>query len=155
MSRLIPKKSVREIDPRSLEEPGLSPEQWKRYTHGADLFNRGAFWEAHEIWEGVWREREEDSRIFFQGIIQAAAAYHLVFSARRYTGALNNFSKALTKLALFPDTFLGLDVDAIRRRLGEAKDTLVVLGPEKISQFPRSLVPALDIRRQNPNRSAP
>ncbi len=39
------------------------------------LFNAGAFWEAHEALEAVWRSigDEEEARVF-QGLIQAAAA---------------------------------------------------------------------------------
>ena len=33
------------------------PEQWhlcRPYLYGIDLFNDGYYWEAHEVWEGLW-----------------------------------------------------------------------------------------------------
>jgi hypothetical protein len=40
-----------------------------------ELFNTGAYWEAHEAIEGIWRsvDVEEEARVL-QGLIQAAAA---------------------------------------------------------------------------------
>jgi len=54
----------------------LSPEH-RRATlvRARDLFNAGAYWEAHEALETVWRSiiREEEALVW-QGLIQAAAA---------------------------------------------------------------------------------
>ena len=44
-----------------------------RYLAGIVLFNRGDFFEAHEVWEQLWMEPGEDKK-FFQGLIQAAVA---------------------------------------------------------------------------------
>jgi uncharacterized protein len=33
------------------------PEEWRAcrdYLYGIDLFNHGFYWEAHEVWEGLW-----------------------------------------------------------------------------------------------------
>lgn len=47
-----------------------------RYLRGVDLYNDGAFWEAHEAWEDLWRTAAPDSSVhrFLQGLIQCAAA---------------------------------------------------------------------------------
>jgi uncharacterized protein len=54
----------------------LSPEH-RRATliRARDLFNAGAYWEAHEALETVWRSiiSEEEKRVW-QGLIQGAAA---------------------------------------------------------------------------------
>ena len=57
-------------------EPCLTDEDWQDLRRGADLFNEGAYWESHEAWEQVWRRCVAPSRIFFQALIQLAAAYH-------------------------------------------------------------------------------
>jgi uncharacterized protein len=47
------------------------------YLWGADLYNAGFFWEAHEAWEGSWRAaagRDPAQRAVLQGLIQCAAA---------------------------------------------------------------------------------
>ncbi len=40
-----------------------------------DLFNSGAYWEAHEALEAIWRSVDDESEAtVLQGLIQAAAA---------------------------------------------------------------------------------
>ena len=43
-----------------------------RYLAGIVLFNRGDFFEAHEVWESIWLEEHGPDRQFYQGLIQAA-----------------------------------------------------------------------------------
>ena len=54
----------------------LSPEQRRAtLTRARDLFNAGAYWEAHEALETVWRSIiNEEEALVWQGLIQAAAA---------------------------------------------------------------------------------
>lgn len=141
------KKSVREINRSSLREPRLSASGRRRFIEGIDLFNRREFWEAHEAWEEVWMRCGEESRIFFQGIIQAAAAYHLILVKRRFGGARNNIDKSLAKLDLFPGRFLGVDVDALRSALLLSREVMEGLGAERLHEFPEGLFPRLDAQR--------
>ncbi|MEK7250497.1 MAG: DUF309 domain-containing protein, partial [Bacteroidota bacterium] len=107
------KKSIQEVDPALLSEPLLGAEDWHEYEEGWRLFNERKFWHAHEAWETVWKHRPEESRIFFQGVIQLAAAYHLLLVKKRYGGMMRNFEKAEEKLKLFPPRFLGVDVEEL------------------------------------------
>lgn len=43
---------------------------------GIDLFNRGEFFEAHEVLEDVWRVAADDEKKFLQGVVQLAVAFH-------------------------------------------------------------------------------
>lgn len=86
---------------------------------------------------------EEESRIFFQGIIQAAAAYHLLLVKRRYGGAMNNLDKAISKLDLFPAGFLGIDVDGMRKKLRESQTIAQQLGAERLGDFPDAATPRI------------
>lgn len=48
------------------------------YLQGIEHFNRGEYFESHEVWEELWIEEAGDDRRFYQGLIQAAVAlYHL------------------------------------------------------------------------------
>ncbi len=64
---------------RPLPPPFCSLESWREhppYLRGVDFFNRGWWWEAHEIWEGAWHAcegRESVQREWLQGLIQLAA----------------------------------------------------------------------------------
>ena len=111
---LIRKKSIDEVEVSNLPEPLLTADELDLLEQGVKLFNQGRFWEAHEAWEEVWRRRPEDSRIFFQGIIQAAAGFHRLFEKPHAGGAARNLGKAILKLNLFPPVFLGIDVGALR-----------------------------------------
>ncbi|MEX0737312.1 MAG: DUF309 domain-containing protein [Bacteroidota bacterium] len=141
-----PKKSVHEIDRTNLAEPSLDSVQRSRFREGIDLFNRKEFWEAHEAWEEVWMRCGEESRIFFQGIIQAAAAYHLILVKKRFSGALSNIEKSRAKLGLFPGSFLGMDVDRLRSDLNRTKEAMEQLGPGRLGEFSHSLLPHIDVK---------
>jgi uncharacterized protein len=54
----------------------MTPEQRRAaLTRARDLFNAGAYWEAHEALETVWRSIIDDEAApVWQGLIQAAAA---------------------------------------------------------------------------------
>jgi predicted metal-dependent hydrolase len=144
------KKSPEDIDPVSLTEPALSASEWDEYLRGWSLFNSGEFWHAHEAWENVWRQRREDSRIFFQGIIQLAAGLHLLLRADRFAGMMRNFDKAEEKLRIFPDRFLGVNVAAVLSSLHHIRQRAGELGPERIRQFDRTQFPRVSV---HPDRS--
>lgn len=60
-------------------EAPLQAASWRGntgYLFGCDLYNAGFFWEAHEAWEGAWKEtsRDRDERRLLQGLIQTANA---------------------------------------------------------------------------------
>lgn len=48
-------------------------------AEGAELYNEGAFWEAHEAWEEAWlalrEEGHEAPAAYLQGLILATAAF--------------------------------------------------------------------------------
>jgi uncharacterized protein len=137
------KKTVREIDPRRLTEPSMTTDDWNDYAEGWQLFNQREFWEAHEVWERVWKRREEESRIFFQGIIQLAAAYHLLIAKKRYGGTVRNFKKAEEKLMLFPSFFLRVDVSLLLSAIQEARTEIQNIGELQLERFNTDLIPTM------------
>ena len=115
-----------------LHEPDLRGEERALFEEGIRLFNARRYWDAHESWEKVWMRREEESRIFFQGIIQAAAGFHLVVEKPRPGGASKNLTKALEKLDLFPVRFLGMDVALLRASIRAALRAIAQSGEVKL-----------------------
>lgn len=75
---------------------------------GIDLFNSHHFWHAHESWEQLWLTGQGEEKRFLQGLIQLAAAYHHV-QRGTFRGAGRLFEAAQTKLASFPEGYLGVD----------------------------------------------
>ncbi|MBI4161405.1 MAG: DUF309 domain-containing protein [Acidobacteria bacterium] len=110
---------------------------------GVALFNRGEFWEAHEAWEAIWRRHGEDSRMFLQGLILAAAAFHTLFEKRNFIGTLRNLGKAIPRLALFPPEFLGLDVAALVAALRASREELRRRRPEGIAGMAPEAAPRI------------
>jgi hypothetical protein len=72
----------------------------REFRWGVDLFNHHFFWEAHEVWEGLWKGAEQDSsaRNFLQGLIQCAGAA-LKASQGQTRGCARLADKGLARLA--------------------------------------------------------
>jgi len=82
-----------------------------RYLRGIDHFNRREFFEAHEVWEDLWIEVNDDRKGFYHGLIQAAVALH---HARRgnFGGASTLYARMVNNLDMFRPAYESLDVDA-------------------------------------------
>jgi predicted metal-dependent hydrolase len=90
-----------------------------RYRAGASLFNRGEYFEAHEVWEDLWRDTTGLDRRFYQGLIQAAVAvYHAGNGNAR--GARRLFHSARRYMSAYPERHLGVDVSAFWRAMERA-----------------------------------
>lgn len=77
---------------------------------GARLFNAGEYWEAHEAWEPPWMRAEGVEKSLYAGVILLAAALHKAHGMGNARGGRRNYAKALTHLALLPDTFAGVEI---------------------------------------------
>lgn len=62
------------------------------------LFNSGKFYDAHEVWEDLWRATMEPGlKTCFQGLIQAAVGLHHL-SRRNPVGARSQLQKSVRNL---------------------------------------------------------
>jgi hypothetical protein len=121
----------------------LTVQQRERFDEGRELFNSRKFWEAHEAWEDVWKELEDPERRFLQGLIQAAAAYHLIITTPRVGGALRNIEKSLDKLGPMPSVCFDLDVGELTGALKNTHAEVHRLGQDGLSAFNVDLCPKL------------
>jgi hypothetical protein len=83
------------------------------YQKGLEAFNSGHFYEAHEHWEEVWLETPNPDKMFLQGLIQVAAAFHH-HSRENLLGTRNLLQAGLWKLDCFPEVHGGLEIEALR-----------------------------------------
>lgn len=91
--------------------PAFYPEERRRlFRQGLDLFNRGEFYEAHEVWEDIWRSTTPEPKDLFQGLIQVAAALHQFRDLKRIDGPRRTFEKARRRLEGFAPVACGLDI---------------------------------------------
>jgi hypothetical protein len=69
------------------------------FVHGARLFDAGAFFEAHEVWEARWRaETNPSARRLLQGFIQVAAAFHKLFVMKNPASAARLLARGRAKI---------------------------------------------------------
>ena len=94
------------------------------YHRGIRLFNAREFYEAHEVWEDVWRESHGMEKKFLQGLIQAAVALHHQ-STGNVVGACSLVERARRNLAGCPAEFAGIRVGELRLALEDWRTALV------------------------------
>jgi hypothetical protein len=90
-----------------------SREKDRLYREGLEAFNSGRFFEAHELWEDLWRETPEPDKRFLQGLIHVAAAFHH-HSRANLLGTRRQLERGLRRLAGFPEVYGGLEIESIR-----------------------------------------
>ena len=106
--------------------PFFSAERWREcdpYLWGADLYNEGFLWEAHEAWESLWhvaKPRDATQASFLQGLIQTAAAW-LKIPMGQPAGVERLSKLALEKLEHVARTagspYMGLDIERFAARV--------------------------------------
>lgn len=135
-------RRIKEADFSNLCEPQMSDQDWEDFNDGIVLFNSGKFWESHEAWEEIWKRHSENSRFFFQGLIQVAAGLHQL---RRniYHGVEKHFRNALWKLEPFQPVFLEVDVKYLVKIIKEGQKELARLGEKELQAFSQRLIPQI------------
>jgi predicted metal-dependent hydrolase len=88
---------------------------------GAALFNAGLFFECHEFFEDVWRASAPPARLFYHGLVQAAAGCYHAEKGNAH-GAAVLLDKARAKLTGFAPRCLGVDVDGLLASLRAVRD---------------------------------
>jgi len=116
------------------------------YQKGLEAFNSAHFYDAHEHWEEVWLETPNPDKMFLQGLIQVAAAFHH-YSRANLQGTRNLLQAGLLKLNCFPEVHGGLEIGALRQAVRgwlaalEAGEIPETRKPPRIGRFggePRS-----------------
>lgn len=75
-------------------------------TEFAQLFNRGSYWQSHEVLEAIWKESRSG---FYHGLILLASAFVHGERKNRH-GVLAQLDKAEPALRRFRPHYLGLDI---------------------------------------------
>ena len=147
-----PKKKPEEIEQSPLKELEMTLDDWNDLERGVKLFNAGNFWHAHEAWEDVWKRHEEDERLFFQGMIQLAAALHHSVNRSSYRGAVNNLDKSKVKLAVFVPRYAGIEVQPLLVSIEQIKEWLEQSGPKEFDSFNLTTLPKIQFHKpRNPD----
>ena len=67
-------------------------------SRGRVLFDQGAYFEAHEVWEAAWLGEKGKTRRLLQGLIQIAAAFYKLSRRDAPGGALKLLDAGLARL---------------------------------------------------------
>lgn len=106
---------------------------------GLELFNHGAYFEAHEALELAWRAETGSSRDLYRGILQVAVMYHHILR-NNFPGAIKMFQRSMPWLLPFPDVCCGVDISDLRTNCLHVYNELARLGPGNIAFFDRKLL---------------
>src|SRR5207249_4563102 len=88
-----------------------------------EMFNREEFFECHDALEEIWLEDFGSDRLFYQGLIQVAVGFHHVTAGKLGAGR-TMMSKALEKLAAYPEHHGSIQMEKLRRDVREWKESL-------------------------------
>ncbi len=83
-----------------------------RFTIALELFNSGAWYEAHDAFEELWHEQVNPDRRLLQGILQIAVA-HVHLERGNTRGATILLGEGIGRLKASLPTALGLDLMAL------------------------------------------
>jgi hypothetical protein len=92
----------------------LKPE----YLGGIELFNRGEYFECHEVLESLWQSAPEPERSFLHAVIQVAAALHHE-QRGNHKGARSVWQRARKKLIALPAQMMQVETAALVRQVDD------------------------------------
>lgn len=138
---------------------GLDP----RYAGWFICFNRGGFYEAHDVLEDLWLEEKGPFRLYYQALIQLAGAFvhmkhqlnapHHPKHARRLRPAARLLALAGRNLRHYEPRCLGLDVTALRQWISSLHAGIEQSGHTS-NPLSRGPLPVIRPRAATPSESA-
>jgi dTDP-4-amino-4,6-dideoxygalactose transaminase len=106
----------------------------KGFHRGLELFNLADFYDAHEVWEDVWRAAPTAEKKFLQGLIQIAVGLHH-HSTGNCVGAKSLLARGARNLSAYSDNFGGIDLRTLLQAIADCHQALVEGHP--LTRLPR------------------
>ena len=92
------------------------------FEEGLSTYESGDHYEAHERWEELWNEEDDDQeRLFLQALIQMTSAVHKLLHDVEPRGALRLLDRALEKTASLEAVHRGIDLATLRAEIGSLR----------------------------------
>lgn len=110
----------RKFDRMEAFAAAFSEGRFEREYHGYfELFNKGEYYEAHDVLEHLWLQRKGTAEYnFFKALIQYAGCF--VHLKKAKTGpAIRLFRLCHSYLGEYPDCYRGLDLSQLRTEIGQ------------------------------------
>jgi predicted metal-dependent hydrolase len=129
------KKYARTPDFAGIQQ-GCQDELSEMAIHGLEAFNRGEYFEAHELLEAAWNQDDTPARELYRSVLQVAVAYYQI-ERGNYNGAVKMFQRMRQWFEPLPDECRGVDVKSLHQAAERAYATLLELGRQGINEFDR------------------
>ncbi len=132
---------------RYLRPPVSYPDGWdaplsEPARHGIDEFNRGEYFEQHELLEQAWMAESRAVREMYQGILQIGVAF-LQIERNNWAGAVKMFRRGLPRLRTLPPVCQGVAIAPFRAAAEQIHWEVTDLGPERLGEFDCSRFPRI------------
>jgi predicted metal-dependent hydrolase len=115
-----------------------SGELSEKGIEGLIAFNKGKYFEAHELLEEAWMEDQTSARDLYRAILQVAVGYYQV-ERGNYRGAMKMFMRLRQWLIPLPSRCKGVNVDQLKIDVHLVYQSVRSLGPHKIEEFDRRM----------------
>ena len=104
------------------------------FQEGIDLFNRGEFFDCHEVLEEIWTPTQQPERWFLQSLIHFAVGFHH-HQNDNVVGATRQLHKGLRKIQGYLPQWGGVRTAEIEQ---EVRRCLEIIGTGgRIDTFPK------------------
>jgi predicted metal-dependent hydrolase len=121
-----------------------------RYLAGIVLFNRGDFFEAHEVWESLWMETFGPDKQFYQGLIQVAVGL-CHFCNGNLRGAVKLYHSSRDYLKRYGSPCKGLDQDAFWTQMERCFADVLAAGEQpKGIEIQEEFIPTITLTPEPP-----
>ncbi|MEJ7730934.1 MAG: DUF309 domain-containing protein [Polyangiaceae bacterium] len=95
--------------------PSTRAEREAAFQRGVLAYRSGLHYEAHELWEELWNdEDDDDNRQFLQALIQVTSAVHKLRNAVAPRGALTLLDRAIGRMRPLPEDHGGVALGVFR-----------------------------------------
>lgn len=101
-------------DARLVDESEVPKDQGM--LEGISYYNGERYWEAHEAWEGVWKQCSGREKTLVQGLILLAVSFAHAQKNDAPIGVAM-LSRAREKIGDWSGTYHGIDIDVVRGRI--------------------------------------
>ncbi len=134
---------------RYVDPPLHYPDGWDdalsaKARAGIHEFNRGDYFEQHELLEEAWMEEVRPIREMYQGILQVGVAFYQI-ELGSWAGAMKMFGRGLPKLRGLPEVCQGVQLGEFRRQAERIRSEVARLGPARLHEFDRSRFPKIGL----------
>src|SRR5690242_8915492 len=114
---------------------------------GIEQFNQREYFECHETLEALWNRDPGTIRVLAKGILQVGVGcYHLLRGNHR--GALLKLASGADYLGPFAPRCRRVEVAQLIADARRLHDEIVTLGPKRLGEFDRSLLPIILVSDQ-------